>query len=138
SPLASRSSHSMLDGITISRHSCSSRESCDVYREGVEGDLIESTTGRCSRSREHGCDFSGSEALLGKIKTDLLRGPRHIQDNQHRLILVTAQVGEDVGIVLIQRDIVSVEQRAVLVPKSEQVFIKLQNRVRVFQFAGHI
>ena len=46
-----------------------------VVREGIEGDLIESATGRCSHSREHGCDFSGSEALLGKIKADLLRRP---------------------------------------------------------------
>ena len=91
-----------------SRESNSSGNSCNVNRKRVESDLIQPSLRRSGESRQQGRGLSGSKAFSREIETDMLFCVGHIENDQYRFILVTAKVREDIGIVLIEADVVSV------------------------------
>src|SRR6266849_8949440 len=88
--------------------------------------------------REQGGRLLGRESLWLQIEADLLLSCRHIQNHENGVILVTPQIREHVRVVLIQRNVLTIGQNAVLMPQCEQSLVELQNRVGIFQLRSDI
>ena len=82
--------------------------------------------------------MAARKSLRPQIKVDLLRIGGHVQHHQDGLILVAAEIGEHIGIVWIEGNIVPVQQGSVLVTQGQQVFVKLQDGIRILTLTGDI